>query len=518
MSCVVPVCNAPEVLAALRGKGIELWLANGVVRYRAPKGSLTATEIEQLRACKADIVTLLDTGEHSAKPCDGVGASRPSRARLGYSQLSRWHMLQEGEVPSIRQVATATRLCGSLDVAALRQSLEALQRRHDSLRTRIVVCDGVPMQEIVAPSAGALRTDDLSRLSGEAQTVQLDRIIDDMILRPVDIAKESLFAVGLVRFSEQEHVLVIALHHLISDEFSTNIFLRDLFAIYFATMQARTPSLPVIPLQYSGYAERQWQSQEALVAKHGAFWRDQLAALGRLHFPADDATATAGQTGWAMVPFKVDSQLKEQLQQWSRQRLTTLTMAVLTAYTAVMLRWCQASDAVLLFQSNARVDPDIQNTIGFFSSVLYLRAALRPQDSFDTLLRRLTTEYCRAYDSADFSYVAAQIPRPEFTRNSVFNWVPRGSMLDSVELPPSQEALSLTPIPFEHPMLGSMELDQEPGVLCFDTEHGVTAGVYFSRRRLCAATMARFGRNLLAFLQTQVSHPDARVSELPWVP
>jgi non-ribosomal peptide synthetase component F len=193
-------------------------------------------------------------------------------------------------------------------------------------------------------------------------------------------------------------------------------------------------------------------------------------------------------------------------------------MSVLTVYIALVLRWCRADESVFQYEFDGRVSPESTNTIGYFASALYLRLELLSEDRFPDLLTRVVAEYCRAYEHADFSWMAAQLPRPQFARNTVFNWVPQASPSNPVAQSPPEQALSHPlkwhAVPFDHPVARSLEVDNEPSVLLFDTDTEIVGGMYYPRKRFPAHTMERFTQHFLAFIQVLLREPGRHIDDI----
>lgn len=502
------------VLESLRKKRVRLWSENGRLHYRAPKGALTQEEIECLRNSRGQMVALLQDSESETTEPGFVSRPRLCRAPMAFSQLAHWHTYRLGERRAIRQIASATRLRGPLNVDALQRSVAEIVTRHDTLRTRIVVLDGIPVQEISEEGNSEIRMGDLSDLSESLREVEIARILEQHILEPIDVAVGPLFGLALLKLRDDEHVLIVVMEHIISDAFSMSILLRDLFTAYTHALDGNSVALPAIPIQFADYALRQKTAKKSWMEKHGAYWSQCAAGCPRVRFPEDRSSTADAPLGWEAVNFRIDQELKAELREWCRLKRTTLVMGVFTAYVAVVLRWCNASESMIRYQSDGRVSPDMENTIGFFASVLYLRIKLLESDSFIELMSRVTDEYCKAYECADFSCMAARVPRPEFTRNTAFNWIPQGSKVDFSSLERSQDAIECTPIRFKNPMLRTLELDIEPYVLLFDTEDGVVGEVHFPLNRFSVGAMERFGRNFLAFLNRLLRQPEVRLNDI----
>lgn len=506
-----------DVVGSVREKGVRLWSENGQLHYRAPKGVLTDEEIEKLRLFRSQIVALLEMATGVATDERRTQSHLPSvRAPLAFSQLAHWNLYQLSGRRAIRQIASATRLHGQINLNILRMSVAEVVRRHDALRTRIVVLDGLPMQEIYESSDCDLEVEDLTELSESFRDVEVQRRIERLILEPIDVALGPLFGVQILRIRDDEHVLIVAMEHMISDMFSMTILLRDIFTAYMQALRGEASSLPEITTQFADYAAWQRHAQNAWIENHGAYWNEHLKGCQRLRFPEHKGVQTTTRSGWAKVSLQVGRDLKAQLGEWCRLARTTLVMCIFTAYVALVLRWCNAPESVIQYQSNGRVNPDIENTIGYFASALYLRIALLEDDRFVDLLKRVAEEYCRAYEHADSSYMSAQVPRPEFTRNTVFNWIVAGSKIDSFGLDRLDHSVMCSPVPFEHPMLTltNLENDFEPCIAFSETEDEIICDVYFPANRFSVDTMERFGRNFLMILGVLRSQPELRVKDI----
>lgn len=510
-----PMGNIDDVLASLRKKGVEFSSVNGQLHYKAPKGTLTQEEIERLRERRRQIVAHLGgaSGVETAESIIQPGGSTCSFP-LTFSQQARWRLFQSGELPRLRQVASATRLRGQLDLNALRRSIAHIVHRHSALRTRIAIRNEKPTQEIDEAADCQLEVYDLTRIADSLRDIEINRLFDEFILQPIDLDVGRMFGIRLLKLDDNEHILIAAMDHLISDGYSLSILTRDLFGAYAQASRGSAISLPAIPMQFADYASWQERAHKEWMEKHDAYWNERLSGFQRLRFPEDGMSPSAAGLGWGTIPLHIGKDLKAELRAWCRLRRTTLVMSVFTAYVALVFRWCNSSESVIQYQSDCRFSPQVENTIGFFSSVLYLRLALKGGDSLVDLMNRVTAEYCKSHEHADHSYIAAQVPRPEFTRNTVFNWVPQGSNDDLSSAHESEAAITCSPVSFVHPMLKKVELDREPGILLYDSDDDVVGGVYFPLNRFSVENMERFGRNFLVFIRALLRQPEDRVSDI----
>lgn len=498
-----------DVVGYVRKKGVRLWSEKGELHYKAPKGVLTGEEIGRLRECRGQIVAFLETS-----PCEEFIESgleprlKLDSAPLTFSQLAHWNLHHLSERPSVRQLASATRLCGNLNIDVLRASLAEMVRRHEALRTRIVVVDGIPMQKIALTGNTELELHDLTAFPVSIREDEVKRLIDRLILKPIHVDVGPLFGLKLIKVRDDEHVLAVAMEHMISDAFSMQILLRDLFTVYLQALKGSATSLPEISVQFAEYAIRQRDTHDSWIYHHGEYWNGRLAGCRRLRFPQDHISETDDRLGWGTVPLKIGAGLKAELQECCRLRRTTLVMSVFTAYVALVLRWCNSSDMVIRYQTDGRGNPRVMSTIGYFASVLHLRMRLLDGDNFIDLLSRVTEEYCKAYEHADFSYIDAQTPQPEFVKNASFNWVPLTPKSDIFQLDGSSGALTFSRMHFVNPVVKNYERDSEPVLLFHETETEIDGGVHFPLNLFTSEIIDRFGRNFMMFIVKFLRQPD----------
>jgi hypothetical protein len=507
-----------DVISSVVGKNVRLWSENGELRYRAPKGALTAQEIERLRSRKDEIVALLETATRAQNVAPRLGPRvHPDRAPLTYAQLAYWRSCRLSERASVRGVASVTHLKGRMKFDALQKAALEVIRRHEALRTRIVVVEGAPEQQIDEVVTFRLELKDLTRLSCDLRTSELKRLIKEFLLQPVDVSSDPLFGMRLFRLCDDEHVLVLAMEHVISDGFSLRVLLRDLLAIYTQVLKGGVSLLPPLIMQPADYALWQRSAESSWLEKHAKYWQRRMAGCQRLRFPGPEDSQKAqpcSEFAPGVVPLRISADLMAELSQWCRRRRTTVVMAVFTAYVAALMRWCNVSDAVIKFQTDSRSSPQLEQLICYVASRLHLRITLCERDTFIDLLKLVVAEYCAAHEHGDFSYLEAQEPRPDWTRNPLFNWIPRGSMLQIAELNESEHALTCVQHPFEYPAITNAEFDGEPRTVLAETDDGAVGYVRFPPSRFSSETMGRFRRNFILFLEVLLKEPERQISSV----
>jgi hypothetical protein len=507
--------DVADVVRSIRRKGVRLWVENGQLHYEARKGVLNSEDIGRLKAEKDRVLSYLkEAGQEPAL----TGLSVPSDEHYGtiplaFSQLAHWNIYGLSKRPAIRQIASAMHLRGRLHVDALQRSFAEVVRRHEALRTRIFVSDGVPFQKILRTVEWSLSIEDLTSSEEHDRPGAITRSLEDAILQPIEITADTLFAVKLLWLGTDEHVLIVTIEHIVSDAFSINVLMRELFTAYSQTILGRCFELPPIAIQFSDYVLRQrhseieWRLGESV-------GRQQLGDYERLRFPLDADPGIENLPGWGTIPLLIDRGLRDDLREWSRMRQTTLVLAVFSVYAALVLRWCNSTAAVFQYEIDGRTSPNMENAIGYFASELYLVIGISERTTFVDLAQQVISEYGIAFNNSDCSYLKSLVTRPDFTHNTHFNWVPQGAGADFSCLEKSEYALKTSPIHFSHPMLKTLDIDAEPNIMLMDTPEGITGRLAFPLNRCSPVSMRRFVESFYKFIAVLLTQPDAPINDL----
>ncbi|MFF0519185.1 condensation domain-containing protein, partial [Actinomadura nitritigenes] len=281
--------SAEEFLENLRERGVRLQIAGGRLRVKAPRDVLTEDLRARLEDYREEIVGLLEQrqADGGAGRVPGVvPVARDERLPLSFAQQRLW-FLGQLEPESVEYNVSLPVWLGAVDVGALSAALSAVVGRHEVLRTRLVAGeDGVPFQVIDPPSRFWLPVVDVASSADPRGTA--GALVGSDAAEPFDLAMGPLIRGFLVRMSGEEHVLVLSLHHVVSDEWSGRILRRELSALYEAFRRGEPDPLPELPVQYADFAvwQRRWLSGEVL-EEQLAFWRERLAGVPVLELPVD---------------------------------------------------------------------------------------------------------------------------------------------------------------------------------------------------------------------------------------
>jgi hypothetical protein len=271
--------------------------------------------------------------------------------------------------------------------------------------------------------------------------------------------------------------------------------------------------LPEVALQLGEYAAWQRNSHDKWMRQHGAYWEQRLVGCKRLKFPVHSAPESAGRSGLGLVPLLINKEFAAKLRQWSREQCTTLVMSVFAAFVGFVLRWCNDREALFAYETDGRFRPDVRNTVGYFAFRLYLRVEIYDGDRFADLIRRVTEEYCNAYEHADYAYMEAHPLRPEFTRNACFNWGVRDT--EHFSIGSARGDIVADELPADFSVLEGYEMDSEPMFTAYETGGEIAGSLQFPVERFSFEEMEHFTRSFLSFIQFLMTHPDAYVNDIP---
>jgi amino acid adenylation domain-containing protein len=405
--------------------------------FEAPTVAGLARQIEQ--------ELLKDEGIEIPPPRAGV---RPDEIPLSFAQQRLWFMdqLEPGSVAYL--TPRALHFSGDLSAEALEQSLEGLIQRHESLRTTFEERAGRPVQVIHPAQRFTLPVIDLQGLQPVKREAEIRSLASQEALRPCDLAKGPLLRVYLLRQETQEHVVLLTLHHIITDRWSIQILVRELTTLY-QLYRAGQPLSPVpLPIQYADYAlwQRQWLQGDVL-EKLLQYWKDQLAPpLPLLNLPTDYARTPLQSSQGATSFFQLPMSLASDLNVLGQQESATLFMVLLAAF-AVLLHYHSGQDDLIIGTDIAnRNQVETEGLIGFFVNQLVLRIDLAHNPDFLEIIRRVRDVSLKAYTYQDLPFdrlvdalnVERDLSRtPLFQVKFVLQNVPRQQVsLPNIEMKP----------------------------------------------------------------------------------
>src|SRR5438034_6820579 len=264
--------------------------------------------------------------------------SDQGRAPLSFAQQRIWFLDQLEPGSASYNVPRAIRLTGHLKVDVLKQTLEAIVQRHESLRTTFQAVDGAPVQVIGDRAQVEMPVIDISELSEREREPEADELIRQEARQPFDLAAGPIFRAKLVKLSEDEHVLLLTMHHIISDGWSKGVLFREIGALYDAFSEGKASPLPELPIQYADYAswQREWMQGEVL-ENHLSYWKNQLADCPAVwELPADRPRPAVQSTRGATQRIVLSQEVSQELRALSRVEGVTLFMTLLAAFNSML--------------------------------------------------------------------------------------------------------------------------------------------------------------------------------------
>ncbi|MGH3906295.1 MAG: amino acid adenylation domain-containing protein, partial [Pseudonocardiaceae bacterium] len=313
--------------------------------------------------------------------------TREGALPLSFAQQRLW-FLDEFAPGSTEYVSpTALRLRGELDVSALASAFTTLVARHESLRTTIDAADGHGVQLVHPPYDVEFPVLDLSGSAESEREAELARLLEREVTTPFDLRQGPLMRVRLVRLGDDEHVLTIVLHHIITDGWSTGVLLDELGALYAAAVRGEQAVLPTLPAQYADYAawQRERLSGQAL-DKQLDYWRRKLDGVAPLELPTDRPRPPVRTNNGAQLEFQVPAGLMAQLRTLARQRGATLYMTLVAACQLLLHCWSGQNDVAVGTVVSGRERIELERLIGFFVNTLVLRSTVHRDHTFTQFL------------------------------------------------------------------------------------------------------------------------------------
>lgn len=332
-------------------------------------------------------------------------ASRAEYLPLSFTQQRLWFFDQLEPSNPVYNISGAVRLQGVLQIKAVEQSIHEVVRRHEILRTTFVTVDGRPLQVIAPALTVPLPIVDLQALSGEEQDAEVLRLITEEMQRPFDLSRGPLLRVNLLKLAEEEYILMLSVHHIVSDGWSTSVFVRELTALYAACVNGISSPLPELPVQYADYAlwQRDWLQGEVLETQL-AYWKQQLEDLPALQLPTDYPRPVVQTFHGANQQIVLPRSLTAALRALSRREGVTLFMTLLATYQTLLFRYTDQTTFAVGIPIAGRTESKLEGLIGCFINTLALRSDLSGNPTFRELLGRVREVALGAYAHQDLPF------------------------------------------------------------------------------------------------------------------
>ncbi|BCL80832.1 hypothetical protein ccbrp13_32970 [Ktedonobacteria bacterium brp13] len=455
------------------------------------------------------------TGEGEEEERALEARARPQQVPLSFAQQRLWFLnqLEPGNTSYNKLINFYLR--GSLSTRALEKSLAMIIERHEILRTTFQARAGQPVQVIRPIGTFHIPQIDLQQLATEERDLEARRLVKELAERAYDLALGPLLRVFLLQLQEQEHILLLSMHHIVSDGWSNGIFMRELKALYHAFVREQPSPLQPLSLQYADFAlwQRQWLQGELLEMQLD-YWKQQLAGVPPLEFPTDHPRPAVQTFRGAYISQALPPALCAQLVELSRREDVTQFMLLLAAFSVLLARYSGQNDISVGTPIANRTHTELENLIGFFVNTLVLRVDLSQDVTFRDVLKRVRKMTIEAYAHQDvpFEYLVERLqPQRDLSRHPFFQ-VLFGVQQASLETQ-TLDDLTLQDFVVDHTIT---KFDITFNIV--STEQGFQCGVEYSTGLFEEETIQRLLEHWQVLLEGIVADPAQPLSRLPLLP
>ncbi|MBK8551804.1 MAG: amino acid adenylation domain-containing protein [Ignavibacteria bacterium] len=442
-------------------------------------------------------------------PSIEVQQSKPEFIPLSFSQERLWFIDHLGGSTQYH-IPAVLRLIGKLNKDALIQSVQTIVNRHEVLRTVFEETDGIVFQKIKEKDEWYLEIQD--DFIFEEDNKELNQYIQKLIYTPFDLSKDHMLRAALIRLKEDEHILVVTLHHIASDGWSVSILVKELVELYNSFEESREANLSPLKIQYSDYAIWQRKYLQGVVLENKlSYWKEKLEGVSPLDLPSDFARPAVQSTKGEILNFRLEKELSERIHELSKNSGTTLFMTLLAAFKVLLYRYSSQNDVCVGTPVAGRQLQETEDMIGFFINTIALRSEVKDSIYFDEFLKLLREDTLQAFAHQDVPFekvVDAVVKDRSLSRSPLFQ-----VMFILQNVPEAEELV-----------LGKLKLSREVTVhsvskfdLTFsmtETSDGIKGAVEYCSDLFRQDTVERMIIHFKNLLESIVSKPQQRIDSL----
>lgn len=497
-----------ELLTKLDALQVELWSEDGRLRFRAPQGVMTERLKTQIRERKQELLSVLEST--TAIPKTPAKSSFP----LSHAQRRMWVLSQLDNAAAAYNIPLHQILTGPLCAQTLRKAISQVVSRHESLRTSIELIDGNPAQTVHSNVPVDLP---VISLQGDSQPLEAARKIAlDHSRVPFDLSSAPLFRATLLELSQDKHVLLFTIHHVICDGFSIGILAREVARCYEGIRSGQQSLSDPLTVQYRDYA--QWHRQqlsEGAFAEDRRWWLESLSGeLPVLNMPTDFPRPAAQTSNGHELGFQLNKELTANLRSLCGDHDTSLFVALLAILNVLLFKYTKQTDLIVGSPVAGRIHPDLADQIGLFLNTLALRTKIDSSESFVSLLHRTKKTVLSALDHQGYPFdelVGELDLRRDLSRNPLFDVTLILQNQDDSGL--AFAGIEVTPF-IEHP--GTSKTD-----LTFnfkETPAGVTLAIEYNTDLFSDSRVQRIGGHFCQLAESVLYDPTTPISKLQILP
>jgi len=465
-------------------------------------------------AALADRVSALRSSNHVTEALPSIRRTDyGGRSLASFAQRRLWFIDQYESSSGLYNIPAVWRLRGALDVRALQQALNELVRRHETLRTAVLVDEEQQVVQVVADFLElTIKHTDLS--AAPQPQAQLRKLLHDEANGPFDLSAGPLVRCGLVRLASEDHVLLLTMHHIVSDGWSMGVLTRELQLLYTAFTQSQPSPLTELPIQYADYAQwqREWLQGEALQAQVD-FWRMTLeGAPPLIDLPLDRPRPVQLSHRGAFVPFELDAASTAALRKLCQQAQVTAFMAAAALLNVLLHRYSRQDDICFGYPVAGRQRKELEGLIGFFVNTLVLRTRIEPRQSFLQLLAQVRESVLDADDHQDLPFeklVEELKPERSLNHSPLFQVMLAYNNAPGERL--TLPGLEVTSQNFEETQTAKFDLTLE----LTEAQDHLLGTIGYNIDLFDRPTIERMVGHFKTLLEAVVADPHSRVQDLP---
>ncbi len=530
--------NIAALINKVRAKGIKLWQEDGQLKFKAPKGVWTDEIRDEVVANKGEIIAFLSKVSKTSKVPPIQPASRTDDQGnaieafpLSYVQEPLWFIEQLESDKAGYNLPKAVTISGELDSDQLEQAINLIIARHESLRT-IFPRQGEQARQVILDSFDfKLERHDLSDLSHydsiEKRHEKAQQLCQKEADISFDLAKGPLIRGQLYKLAEQEHILMLNMHHIITDAWSMGVFIKEFSVIMDSLRKGlrldQIPALPPMPIQYLDYCiwqrklleeaqpEQGHSGKETLLERQLSYWKEKLTGVPEYldlttDYPRPNVKGFAGDR----LDFHLDAQLTRQIKSLAGQQGCTLFMTLLAAFKSLLYRYTGQEDICLGSPIANRQYEGTESLIGMFINTLALRSQVKGDESFLALMSQVKKTCLGAYEHQDTPFdkvVEAVHPQRSLAIDPIFQIM---IVLQNTPMEVPEHYIQRYPLKGE---VSKFDLDIE----FIETPEGLQGSIEYRTSLYKQQTIERMAQHFIGLCKAIVSTPKAAINELDFI-
>jgi amino acid adenylation domain-containing protein len=456
------------------------------------------------------VASLLTTSLEQNIYSDIKSISRSQDLPLSFEQERLWFIQQFEKNTNAYNICGVIYFKGRFDYAILKNAFQVIIDRHESLRTTFHNKNGKGIQKISLKLEIDIPCEILN-CTKENEHSMITAIAQNEVRKPFDLSAHSPFRIKLLKISPNKHALIIAIHHIIFDGISLNIFIKELQELYLHFLQHNKKSLEDLPIQYAdfAFAQRQYYSKYNYKEKLN-YWKEKLSGeLPILQLPTDYARPAHQTYQGDQQPLHLSKNLIQSLENLSKEHSATLFMTLLSAFNILLFRYTQQTDIIIGMPTANRQHPDARKLIGFFANTLVIRSDLSENPCYIDFLKQIKKRTLEAYDHE----IPFEILSKEIKVQRDLRYPPLYQVMFAFQSEPLP-ALSFKNLSFSFEEINPTTSNCDLELILQKTEHGLEGYFRYNTDLFSSDRMTRMAKHFFTLLQSITKNTTERINEI----